>query len=296
MKTIQTTFAIILLTLAGQAMALTPVRANPITKATELFCKSVESKNYEMMDTLLAQGADVNGVCYFGYNGSKGHVTPLLFIVAAQNNYGSDYSDVFDYLLDHGANVNALNGNGGTPLILAASLFSRNSAESDRIMPLLLAKGAKLNVVDKAGYAAFDYVAGAAYNPNNFETWKKNFYLLLGKGVDINRKDNNGTTALMRSAGVCGSATVEMLIGSGANAALKDRKGQTAYDLAMDSAASSRQPGCNNTVRILSNPQDYAKPSNKLSTSTDSAPAGAAQAKPQPNLFDALGVLSNVLK
>lgn len=281
--------------MTSSVMALTPVRnkqAAPISKATDLFCKSVESRNFEMMDNLLGQGADINGVCYFGYNGGRGHVTPLMFTIEAQGVLGGDYTKVIDYLLDHSADVNVRNDNGGTPLILAASLFSRNSEESDRVIPMLIAKGAKLDVVDKAGHVAFDYMAGGAYNPNNFEVWKKNFYLLLGKGVDINHKDNNGTTALIRSASVCGSSSVEMLIGSGANVALKDRKGQTAYDIAMDAAASSRQPGCNNTVRILSNPQDYAKTPAKPSAS---AAAGTAQTKPQPNLFDALNSLGKTL-
>lgn len=255
MKTIQTTLAIILLTLAGQAMALTPVRANPISKATELFCKSVESKNYEMMDTLLAQGADVNGVCSFGYNGSGGHVQPLLFAVTERGRYGNrDSGDMVAYLLDHGAAINARSEQGDTPLIAAVDLFGKNPEESVRLVESFIAKGAKISIADGAGYTAFEHQAAKGYVPQTVGFWQSNFQRLLGKGVDINRQDSKGENALMRAARSCGSISVEMLLQNGANPALKNKKGSTAADIALETAASSSQGGCNNVVRVLANP------------------------------------------
>ena len=150
MKTIQATLAIILLTFVGQVMALTPVRAKPISKATNLFCKSVENKNREVMDMMLSQGADINASCYFGYNGSRGKLTPLVFAIGMQGEFGVDYTIILDYLLDNGVDVNVRPEQGETPLITAVDLFSRNNQEeSARLVELLIAKGAKISVVDR---------------------------------------------------------------------------------------------------------------------------------------------------
>jgi len=53
-------------------------------------------------------------------------------------------------LLDNGVDVNVRPEQGETPLITAVDLFSRNNQEeSARLVELLIAKGAKISVVDR---------------------------------------------------------------------------------------------------------------------------------------------------
>lgn len=285
----------LLLSMTSTAMALPPARTNPISKASELFCKSVENKNYEMMDTMLAQGADVNATCSFGYNGGWGKMTPLLAAVKDRGMLSyADKGDIFAYLLDHGADVNARTQDGTTPLMMAVDIFRNNWEGSADLVRLFVSKGAKVDAVDKFGYTAFEYQAAQGYTPHTIEFWKQNFSLLLGQGVDINRQGKSGESTLIRAAKSCGSTNVEMLLASGANPDLKDKNGQTAYDIALESAANSRQPGCNNTVRILANPQLYMK--GRIAAKAPVANANSQQpSKQSPNIFDALNSLSKAL-
>lgn len=163
-------------------------------------------------------------------------------------------------LLAKGADPNLPGRSGVTPL--AAAAFQGN----DRIVEQLLSRHADPNILDATGKAAMTYAVGRGFA----EVVRR----LLDAGVDANRRYGNGLTALMWAAGhedgvgfraaqnvidqllnargeidaadergrtalmiaaeLGHAEVVAMLIGRGADRALRDRSGKTALDLATD--------------------------------------------------------------
>ena len=58
--------------------------------------------------------------------------------------------------------------------------------------------------------------------------------MLIDKGADVNRKDENGRTALMLAVDQGSTANIEMLIAAGADPNVQDNDGQTALMRADD--------------------------------------------------------------
>ena len=89
--------------------------------------------------------------------------------------------------IDNGADVNATNEYGGTPLTHAT--YQNN----DEIVKLLIYKGADVNATTKDGWTPLMYVAeySAEYSSVNA---LKIIELLVGNGADVNAKNNDGKT------------------------------------------------------------------------------------------------------
>jgi len=129
-------------------------------------------------------------------------------------------------LLDSGADIEARNEDGSTPLIWAASF-----AQADTLN-VLIRRGARLDVTDNQGntplIAAACECALATMN-SAYGVVK----LLLDHGARVNARSKDGTTALMNAAaGFGGVAIVKMLLDNGANPRLRNRQGDTALTLA----------------------------------------------------------------
>jgi ankyrin repeat protein len=277
------------------------VKASPSassSKVGELFCKAMERKNYDMMDTLIAQGANVNAPCE-----SLNKLLPL-FLVIKEGGYAKyqDSRDIYAYLIEHGADVNVRVASGATPTIEAAALFTNSPRTSIHVLELLISNGARVTDVDRADHTPLDYLAGSGYSEYTYDIWKKSMNLLLDNGAKINRQDKAGETVLMRSARGCGVGAVELMLGSGANPDLANKQGERAYDYALEGASSSSRgmmASCNEVVRILSNPQSYMKERAASAGATSGQPAQAgtsAPGKPPANLIDALNLLGKVLR
>jgi ankyrin repeat protein len=117
-------------------------------------------------------------------------------------------------LLAEGADANARDKDGFTPLIWAAS-FGR----TENVLALLK-KGADVNAKDKTGWTA---LMGAARKGHTATV-----LALLAMGADVTAKDNNGWTALM-SGSVSGRLdTVLVLLEKDADVNAKDKVGWTA--------------------------------------------------------------------
>ncbi|EFX05479.1 ankyrin repeat-containing protein [Grosmannia clavigera kw1407] len=122
-------------------------------------------------------------------------------------------SSAAELLLNRGADVNAANSNGRTPLSHAA----RNGHKTT--VNLLLNRGANINAADSDGQTPLH---DAVWNGN--ETTIK---LLLDRGADINAADSDDWTPLHDAVWVGHVATVKLLLDRGADINAADSKGRT---------------------------------------------------------------------
>ncbi len=126
--------------------------------------------------------------------------------------------DVAELLLSRGADVNAKADRGATPLHYAAMANSKAVAE------LLLAKGADVNRKSEDGMTPLH---GAAYS--NAEDVAA---LLILKGADINAKSNTGGTPLHYAAMANSKAVAELLLANGADVNARVNNQRTPLHLA----------------------------------------------------------------
>ncbi len=124
-------------------------------------------------------------------------------ISAVQNSKGS-----VSMLLDKGANVNAKDAFGNTPIFLAVEKKDRETIK------LLIEKGANVTIKNNAGETPFT----AAARNGDLETIK----LLMTKGVSINVKDGKGNTILIEALTRNNEEMVKFLIENGANVNVRD--------------------------------------------------------------------------
>jgi ankyrin repeat protein len=185
----------------------------------EIF-KAIRSNDLAALKTLAATGANQRG---------DRDTTPLMFAAA----YGS--VQAVDLLLKAGADVNAKNALGYTPLMWSvtepakATLLIEHGADvnaksrtgrtaliiaamqngSDSVVQMLLAKGADPLAVDTA-QQSFLLAASKGFNPRQVR-------LAVQKGADVNSKDRLGMTALMNAAQAGDVDSVKFLLSKGAD-------------------------------------------------------------------------------
>lgn len=136
-----------------------------------------------------------------------------------------------------GEDVNKKDGDGNTPLIIAAKHGDFG------IVLALLKKGADLKVKNKEGYDAL--LTLSAYSmpgPSTpatsdkapkpigitLEGHLKTAGYLIDQGADVNAKNNDGCTALLLAAQLNKKELVELLLSKGADVNAPDQRGQTA--------------------------------------------------------------------
>ena len=163
---------------------------------------AVKNNNMEMVDTLLDAGADIDSYFQRGVWRGASYPTPLIYAIETGN------EDLAKTFIDKGADINK--GIGGNTALSAA--ISKNNT---KLMSLLLDKGAT--------------VTAKALS----EADEKQLNLFLGKGIDINTKDEDGTTALLYAleGGDKNHKKVVLLISRGADIYVVGPQG-TALDYA----------------------------------------------------------------
>ena len=158
---------------------------------------------------------------------------------------GDDNFQMFEFILEHGANINNIDGDGRTPLWCALSSSKINFANvllkmkptinvkyADKfgntilhmgslaghfiLVKILLEYNADVNVKDVFGWTPLHYAAGAGHT----EIAK----LLIDNGADVNARDGNGNTPLCYAKSY---EIAELFIDNGANVNARDGNGNT---------------------------------------------------------------------
>ena len=146
--------------------------------------------------------------------------------------------------IKNGADANASDSNGNTPLILAAEKGHVAAAK------LLIEKRADVNAANKDGRTALMAVSAAQLaellvehearlESVNRNGWTPLLYaavhrntpvikMLVTKGAEVNAADRSGRTALMMLSGKGDRDAIEFLLANGANTNLADSQGKTA--------------------------------------------------------------------
>ena len=137
-------------------------------------------------------------------------------------------------LLDSGANPNARDSFGRTPLMVVSECWA-NPAQAKATVECLTAHGADVNAKDRFGRAALMYAVCEGAEPTK---------LLIQHGADINAQDEGGMTALMAASQKGHSEVVRLLLKYGADITTKDKNGWTALMYATENNQTS-------TARLL---------------------------------------------
>ena len=166
------------------------------------FHLAANKENESMLKILIEQSnADVN-VC------DCAGTTPLHLAVSKGR------TNIVQFLLEHGACVDALNGKVATPLHLAAGEGKHEIAQ------LLLNYGAPLDLRDFAGRTALMYAVSKQHS--------KVTELLASNEADLEAHDNNDFTAFFSAASKFDITMMEILADVGADIEARDRNGCTA--------------------------------------------------------------------
>lgn len=122
------------------------------------------------------------------------------------------------YLLAEGAQVNARDFNGFTPLILASA------GGSSAVVTELLHAGADIAARSEFGMSALHFAANLN-NPNVIQ-------ILLSYGASIGSRDDRGQTPLHTAAGASAFESMRLLLNNGADVNAQDETGHTPLHVA----------------------------------------------------------------
>jgi ankyrin repeat protein len=131
----------------------------------------------------------------------------------------ADQPEMVTLLLQRGADLEARDAEGRTPLMVAVG-FGKGG-----VAALLVAAGADIRAVDNLEKAPIHFAAGSGAADV--------VSLLLARGIDVNEQNRfSGMTPLHYAAFSGGLPIISLLLSRGANLDLRDRTGSTPYDLA----------------------------------------------------------------
>ena len=137
---------------------------------------------------------------------------------------------VAEYLTAKGAKVDVKNNEGWTPLAYAVTVHDPN------MVKLLLDKGANVNAKFNHFQDGQRTIMMQAVATTEGEDAKDKGYqtvqLLLARGAQVDARDDGGETALMYAVRGGKPGLVELLLANKANPSLRNKKNQTALEIA----------------------------------------------------------------
>lgn len=195
--------------------------------------RAILLNDLELVQNYINQGADVNAKDTLG--------NPYLYLAAHHAK-----PEIVKILLENGANANAKNGSGHTPL---------HFATNPEIVKMLIKNGADVNAKNDVGETPVKYTsdteiikllkdAGAKLDIKSslYPLVVSNNYILLKEmldaGADINAKDENGQAPLFWTIHPKNLDMAKFLLENGADVNIKDDYGATPLMF----ASSSRNP------------------------------------------------------
>jgi ankyrin repeat protein len=191
---------------------------NKLGDEKRLMYLAAKSGNIDAAKLLVKRGLNVNDE--FGDGSYLESGFPLL--VASQNR---DYG-MMSYLISKGANVNAKDKNGTTPLIEA--IFYSHQGNPFKCVKLLVEKGADVNQADNKGSSPLALAALAEHQDI--------VKYLVQKGADINKRGEEGETALTYAAGEANSHLFDYFVKLGADQNVRLDDGSTVLMQAVSSS------------------------------------------------------------
>lgn len=197
---------------------------NALHQGQSILHKAARDDRPASIDVLLNGGTDIELPCsclnYAAFRGNAVTGQTALHIAAAR-----ETTSCAELLLKNGANPNARDSHGKTPLHTAAQLL--HSKESfDTVLQrdtvgLLLDNGADINARGADGMTVLHEAAWFAMRTEHITEWEESLIvrwgeflmLLVDNGVDVDAKDGNGRTAvgLMAATPDLQAVTIEIL-------------------------------------------------------------------------------------
>ncbi len=205
--------------------------------------------NVEAAELLIRHGADPS----FQAKDKRGNLRASALHSAADMRWPQN-PKMLEFLIRHGASVDSCDGQGRTPLIVAAAGHCRASmlrvlldhgadvdatdrhnrtalylaADSHRVdaAALLIERGANVHVVDTWGYTPLMLACQSGDHVDFIE-------LLIDNGAKVNERANGPhNTALHRAVSAKNLPVVKLLLANGADAQIRDQNGVTPIDIA----------------------------------------------------------------
>ncbi len=165
--------------------------------------------NCEILRQLIANGIDVD-------TRDNAIGMSALMIASSAGQY-----DAVKLLLNHRADINAVDGLGNTAFFYASRMGHI------RVVKLLIEKGMDVNIKQTIfGMSALTLTAVS----NDTEIAK----LLIEHGADVNASDNNGVSALIQAVVSGGYEMAKLLVQNGANVNAENKSGWTVLRLAVE--------------------------------------------------------------
>ncbi|XP_055955106.1 putative ankyrin repeat protein RBE_0220 [Patella vulgata] len=128
-------------------------------------------------------------------NGMDGNGdTPLTLAIQYHRHNIDTCIKLVSLLIDRGANINGNARGGNTPLIYAIKYHIGNIDRDIKLISLLIKHRANINLMDNIGYTPLTYAI--RYHGDNIDTCIKLISLLIEHGADINRVNKLGDTPL----------------------------------------------------------------------------------------------------